>query len=109
MATRVTRSSFVMGNKGVTLVANVLFNVYLHDLMTCHKVIRTELFRALPLRGSGFEIEPEIAAALLQRGERIFELPVSYKARSGEEGKKLTAPTACGWSPRWCDAVSPRA
>jgi glycosyltransferase involved in cell wall biosynthesis len=82
---------FVLGNKGVTLVANVLFNVYLRDLMTCHKVIRTEVFKALPLRGSGFDIEPEIAARLLQRGERIFELPVSYKARSGEEGKKLTA------------------
>jgi dolichol-phosphate hexosyltransferase len=82
---------FVMGNKGVTLVANVLFNVYLRDLMTCHKIIRTEVFKSLPLRGAGFEIEPEIAARLLQSGERIFELPVSYKARSGEEGKKLTA------------------
>ncbi|MBN1527644.1 MAG: glycosyltransferase family 2 protein [Thermoleophilaceae bacterium] len=82
---------FVMGNKGVTLIANVLFNVYLRDLMTCHKVIRTDVFRALPLKASGFEIEPEIAARLLQSGERIFELPVSYKARSGEEGKKLTA------------------
>jgi dolichol-phosphate hexosyltransferase len=82
---------FVMGNKGVTLVANVLFNVYLRDLMTCHKIIRTDVFKSLPLRGSGFEIEPEIAARLLQQGERIFELPVSYKARSGEEGKKLTA------------------
>ena len=82
---------FVLGNKGVTLVANVLFNVYLRDLMTCHKVIRTDVFKSLPLRASGFEIEPEIAARLLQQGERIFELPVHYKARSEEEGKKLTA------------------
>ena len=36
---------FVMGNKGVTLACNVLFNVYLHDIMTCHKMIRTDLFR----------------------------------------------------------------
>jgi dolichol-phosphate hexosyltransferase len=82
---------YVLGNKGVTLFANVLFNVYLRDLMTCHKVIRTEVFKSLPLRASGFEIEPEIAARLLQHGERIFELPVHYKARSEEEGKKLTA------------------
>jgi dolichol-phosphate hexosyltransferase len=82
---------YVMGNKAVTLVANVLFNVYLRDLMTCHKAIRTDLFRSLRLRASGFTIEPEIAARLLQRHERIFEVPVHYNARSSEEGKKLTA------------------
>jgi glycosyltransferase involved in cell wall biosynthesis len=82
---------YVLGNKGVTLLANLLFNVYLRDLMTCHKVMRTELFRSLPLRAPGFGIEPEITARLLQRGERIFEIPVRYQARSSEEGKKLTA------------------
>ena len=82
---------YVLGNKGVTFAANLLFNVYLRDIMTCHKMIRTELFRSLPLREAGFAIEPEIAARLVQRGERIFEVPVQYRARSTEEGKKLTA------------------
>jgi glycosyltransferase involved in cell wall biosynthesis len=82
---------FVLGNKLVTLVGNMLFNVYLHDLMTCHKGIRTEVFRSLPLREKGFGIEPEIAARLVQRGEKIFEVPVHYRARASEEGKKLTA------------------
>ena len=82
---------FVMGNKGVTLACNLLFNVYLHDIMTCHKVIRTDLFQSLPLRSPGFAIEPEITARLVQHGERIFEVPVHYRARSNEEGKKLTA------------------
>lgn len=82
---------YVMGNRGVTLAANLLFNVYLKDLMTCHKAVRTELFRSLPLRANGFEIEPEITARLLQRGERIYEVPVNYRARATAEGKKLTA------------------
>jgi dolichol-phosphate hexosyltransferase len=82
---------FVLGNKGVTLACNVLFNVYLHDIMTCHKMIRTDLFRALPLSSAGFSIEPEITARLVQHGERIFEVPVHYRARATEEGKKLTA------------------
>ena len=82
---------FVLGNKGVTLIANVLFNVYLRDLMTCHKAIRTDVFKSLPLEASGFTIEPDIAARLLQRGERIFEVPVKYRARGSNEGKKLTA------------------
>jgi glycosyltransferase involved in cell wall biosynthesis len=81
---------YVMGNRFVTLAANVLFNVYLHDLMTCFKAIRTDIFRELRLRESGFTIEPEIAARLIQHGERIYEVPISYRARSFEEGKKLT-------------------
>ncbi len=82
---------FVLGNKGVTLACNILFNVYLHDIMTCHKMIRTDIFRSLPLSSAGFSIEPEITARLVQRGERIFEVPVHYRARTNEEGKKLTA------------------
>jgi glycosyltransferase involved in cell wall biosynthesis len=82
---------YVMGNRGVTLAANILFNVYLKDLMTCHKAIRTDVFKALPLKARGFEIEPEIAARLLQRGERIYEVPANYTAREHAEGKKLTA------------------
>jgi glycosyltransferase involved in cell wall biosynthesis len=82
---------FVLGNKGVTLACNMLYNVYLHDIMTCHKMIRTDLFRSLALRSPGFAIEPEITARLVQHGERIFEVPVHYRARSNDEGKKLTA------------------
>jgi glycosyltransferase involved in cell wall biosynthesis len=82
---------FVLGNKGVTLACNVLFNVYLHDIMTCHKMIRTDLFQSLELSAAGFSIEPEITARLVQKGERIFEVPVHYRARATEEGKKLTA------------------
>ncbi|MFL5829540.1 MAG: glycosyltransferase family 2 protein [Solirubrobacteraceae bacterium] len=82
---------FVLGNKGVTLACNVLFNVYMRDIMTGQKMIRTEVFRALPLTASGFSIEPEIVARLIQRGERIYEVPVHYRARATAEGKKLTA------------------
>jgi dolichol-phosphate hexosyltransferase len=82
---------FVLGNKGVTLACNIMFNVYLHDIMTCHKMIRTDIFRSLPLQSAGFAIEPEITARLVQRKERIFEVPVHYRARATEEGKKLTA------------------
>jgi len=81
---------FVMGNKGVTLWSNLLFNSYLSDLETCYKLMPLEIWRRLDLRSSGFEIEPEITAKLLKRGHRIFEVPISYAARSRAEGKKLT-------------------
>jgi glycosyltransferase involved in cell wall biosynthesis len=82
---------YVVGNKAVTLATNVLYNSWISDVMTCHKAMRTDLFRSLKLRERGFAIEPEIAARVLRSGERIFEVPVSYQARSREEGKKLTS------------------
>lgn len=81
---------YVMGNKAVTMATNVLYNCWISDVMTCHKAMRTELFRSLPLRERGFAIEPEIAARLLRAGERIHEVPIAYRARSREAGKKLT-------------------
>jgi len=82
---------YVIGNKSVTMATNVIYNCWISDVMTCHKAMRTDLFRALPLRERGFAIEPEIAARVLRAGERIHEVPISYKARGREEGKKLTA------------------
>ncbi len=82
---------YVIGNKAVTFATNVLYNCWISDVMTCHKAMRTDLFRSLPLREKGFAIEPEIAARVLLAGERIHEVPISYKARGREAGKKLTA------------------
>jgi glycosyltransferase involved in cell wall biosynthesis len=82
---------YVMGNKSVTMATNVLYNCWISDVMTCHKAMHTDLFRSLRLRERGFAIEPEIAARVLRAGERIHEVPISYRARGREAGKKLTA------------------
>ena len=82
---------YVIGNKAVTFATNLLYNCWISDVMTCHKAMRTDLFRSLRLRERGFAIEPEIAARVLQSGERIYEVPIGYAARSRDEGKKLTA------------------
>jgi len=82
---------YVMGNRLVTLVTNVLYNCYLSDMETGYKVMPLTVARSLDLHANGFELEPEITAKLLRLGHRIFEVPVTYTARSREEGKKLTA------------------
>ncbi len=82
---------YVVGNKIVTLATNILYNCWISDVMTGHKAMRTQLFRSLRLRERGFAIEPEIAARVLRAGERVYEVPISYRARSRAEGKKLTA------------------
>ena len=78
-----------LGNKGLTFLTNLLFNCWLSDMETCYKVMRTEIMRDLHLESNDFRLEPEIAAKVLRRGHRIYEVPVSYLGRTYEEGKKM--------------------
>jgi dolichol-phosphate hexosyltransferase len=87
---------YVLGNRGITTIANVLFNCYLRDIMTCYKMMPLELFRSLDIRSSGFDLEAEITGKLLAGGYRIYEVPISYRARTREEGKKLEVSDAWG-------------
>jgi glycosyltransferase involved in cell wall biosynthesis len=79
-----------LGNRALTLTANVLFNTYLSDLHTCLKMMPLSLFRALDLRETRFGLDAEVAARILQLGIRPFEVPVSYHSRSVADGKKIT-------------------
>jgi glycosyltransferase involved in cell wall biosynthesis len=81
---------FVIGNQLVTTATNILFNCYIHDMETGFKCMRTTLMKRLGLRGSRFDIEPEITGRILRLGYRIYEVPIDYAARTREQGKKLT-------------------
>jgi len=81
---------YVMGNKAVTLAANVLFNSYIGDLETCFKLMPLELYRSLQVRSRGFGMEAEVTAKLLRQKIRPYEVPISYRARTRDEGKKIT-------------------
>jgi glycosyltransferase involved in cell wall biosynthesis len=81
---------YVMGNKGVTTAANVLYNCYISDLETCFKLMPLELYRSLNVKSAGFGMEAEVTGKLLRQRIRPYEVPISYRARSREEGKKIT-------------------
>lgn len=82
---------YVMGNRVINTAANALFNAWVSDILNCLKVLPTDTFRRLDLREDGFGIDAEIPARLLERKLTIYEVPVTYRARSREEGKKLSA------------------
>lgn len=77
-------------NRFLAFVANLLFRVNITDEATCYKVVRSDLLRSLNLRCERFEFCPEVTAKLGKRGVRIVEVPISYRARTGEEGKKIS-------------------
>ncbi|GGF14086.1 glycosyltransferase family 2 protein [Subtercola lobariae] len=82
---------YVIGNRGVNLAANILFNSYISDVETCFKLMPLSLYRSLSITSNGFGMEAEVTGKLLARGYRPYEIQISYKARSRAEGKKITA------------------
>jgi dolichol-phosphate hexosyltransferase len=88
--TRYQSYRHAMGNRALTLAANVLFDSYISDMHTCLKLVPTTLFRQLRLEEAGFALDTELTAKILRMGLRPFEVPVTYHSRSPEQGKKLT-------------------
>ena len=81
---------YALGNKVLTLAANVLFDASISDLHTCLKLIPLPLVRSMRLDSNGFGMDTELTARLLRLGIRPFEVPVSYHSRSRAEGKKIS-------------------
>lgn len=86
---------YLLGNKTLTWILNLLFCGHLTDAYTCYKLFPTKLLKELPLTARGFELEAELAALPLKRKWTIVEHPISYHPRTFSEGKKIN----------WKDAV----
>ena len=86
---------FRIGSFIVTQTANLLYRTHLTDEPTGYKAFDTALLKSLPLKAEGFAFCPEVTAWVRKRGEPITEVPIRYRKRSVEEGKKI----------RWRDGV----
>ena len=67
---------YVMGNKGVTFATNVIYNCWISDVMTCHKV---DVHRALPLAA------PPGAGVLDRTGDRSARAPLGRADLRGSD------------------------
>jgi len=79
-----------VGNRLLTTLSNMFTGLNLTDMETGYKAVRALILKSIPLRSDRFGIEPEITAKLARRDCRIFEVPISYRGRSYDEGKKIT-------------------
>jgi glycosyltransferase involved in cell wall biosynthesis len=82
---------FVINFGGVffTSLFNLLYGTKLSDGATMFKVYRTSLLKDLELKSNGFDFDWEMQAKMAKKGCKFYETPVSYKARSRAEGKKI--------------------
>lgn len=78
-----------IGNLVLTTFSNAFTNVYLTDMETGHKLLRSSIAKELDLKENRFGVEPEITAKLARMQARIFEVPIKYNARTYAEGKKI--------------------
>ncbi len=88
-ARRVSPFWHTMINKGLTLLSNIVNNLYLTDMETCYKLVRSNILKQLRLRSKSFTFEPELTCRLAQWGARIYQVPISYSSRTYLDGKKI--------------------
>jgi glycosyltransferase involved in cell wall biosynthesis len=78
-----------VANKLLTLFANAFTGLNLTDMETCYKAMTREIADRLELQSQRFGVEPEITCKVARLGARIYEVPISYRGRTYEEGKKI--------------------
>jgi glycosyltransferase involved in cell wall biosynthesis len=89
--TRVQYFSHKVGNRLITLLFNLLYNMTFTDIYTCYLVYRRDLIATDELVSRGWEQHAEILCRAVQRAKVLYEVPISYHGRSYEEGKKIRA------------------
>ena len=87
-----TRSHNILnkfGNKLITLIFNLLYNTTFTDIYSCYFAFKKNLLDGQSLRTEGFEQHAEILCKVMKKGNKFYEVPISYNGRNYTEGKKI--------------------
>lgn len=79
-----------VANRVLAWAATLLFGRRITDEATAYKMFRRDALLAVDLTCRRYEFCPEVTAKILRSGGRIVEVPIRYRARTVEEGKKIT-------------------
>lgn len=80
---------FNAGHWFFTVLVNLLFWQRLRDPFTMYKVFRRDCLFGLEFQCNRFDFDFELLIKLIRKGYRPIELPVNYRSRSYQEGKKV--------------------
>lgn len=84
-----TSSFRVFGNYILTIFSNIINSQNLTDAHTCYKVFEKKTFDKLNIVSKDFAFCSEVNTKLSKMGVNILELPIRYKGRRDDEGKKI--------------------
>lgn len=76
-------------NRFLSMFFSITHRKKVTDIATCLKVFRKDIFESIQLNENGFAIEVELLAKTLSQSQKYKEIPISYSARSYEDGKKI--------------------
>ena len=79
----------IWGNIFLTFLSNKINNQKLTDAHTCYKLFDSDLFKSINLQENDFSFCPEITTKLSNKNIIIKEVPINYKGRTYDEGKKI--------------------
>ena len=60
------------------------------DMETGYKVFKKSVINSINIKEKSLGIEPEITVKLAKKKFIFYEVPISYKGRSYQDGKKIT-------------------
>lgn len=86
----INRFANVLSNWSFTL----LWGNNITDINTCYKVFTRKAIEGITITSQNFAFETEVTIKFLKKGLKIKEIPINYKARTHEEGKKIRWSTA---------------
>ncbi len=77
------------GNRVINSVLNLLWGTDLTDVETCYQMFRRAAVEGMRFERNDMSFTLELTIALIERGHRIAEVPITYRPRGKAEGKKL--------------------
>ena len=89
--TRVSYFWHKLGNRTITFIFNIINNTTFTDIYSCYLLFRRKLVNPEELQTEGWEQHAEILSLAVARGEKLYEVPISYHGRTYAEGKKIKA------------------
>jgi hypothetical protein len=79
-----------LGHEVFLTLFNVVYGQRLRDPFTMYKVVRRDCLFGLTFESNRFDFDWELTAKLVRAGYHPREIPVTYRSRSFNEGKKVT-------------------
>jgi glycosyltransferase involved in cell wall biosynthesis len=78
-----------LAHESFTTLANSLYDTEMRDPTTMYKVFRRDAYEGIRFTRDRFDFDWELVCKLVRRGHVPVEVPVNYRSRSFDEGKKV--------------------
>ena len=78
-----------VANKALTTFCNIFTNLNMTDMETGFKAFKKQCLDNLVLEENKFGFEPEFTIKMAKKKFKFYEVAISYKGRTYEQGKKI--------------------